>query len=520
MSVSHEFANELLAEVVGKEWVSDDRTICEAYSKDAIVGVVRRKHRKDSTTVPEFVVLPASTEEVAAVLKIADRYGLKVIPIGTGANMSGLCIPGRDGFRTISLDLKRMDRILEIDDVNMTARIQPYVSIARVQAETMKRGLWNGGSPLAPASVGLLSNIMFSGGSTWQSALNYGLGVRSLVNFTVVLPNGDILKSGSLTLPKAGDFYWSGPGPELKGLFEWGHCGAFGVLTEATVKLYPWAGGDWPEEKVYDRPPLPKNHRIFWIQFPGFDELRDAVIEICHAGIGTHLNGASDTWNSNATQRTSALTEKVFREGYFPQHLIYIVLAGLTSEKQLDYEEKVLRQIVEECKGEFMEGEFLETASTWNFDAFRTGDTVRACRTGSYAGLWMGFAQIEHRQQYFEDKQKLIKDKPHQLLDNETPYVYVADRGYFSLFETDTYYDQSDSKQVDDERELVKGGFITLTMNCRLGFLMFPEPLASIFGSQVGPNFHLLSKNMKNVFDPNDTMNPAKLVTMEPKKEQ
>ena len=153
MTVSNEFVIDLFADVVGKEWVSDDRAIREAYSKDAIVGVVRRKHSKDSTTVPDFVVLPASTEEVAGVLKIADRYNLKAIPIGTGANMSGLCIPVKQGFRTIALDLKRMDQIIEVDDINMSARIQPYVSIARVQAETMKRGLWNGGTPLAPASV-------------------------------------------------------------------------------------------------------------------------------------------------------------------------------------------------------------------------------------------------------------------------------------------------------------------------------------------------------------------------------
>ena len=517
MTVTHDFIKELLAGAVAKEWVSDDRAICESYSKDPFVGVVHRKHRRDLTTVPEFVVLPASTEEVASVLRIATRYDLKVIPIGTGANMAGLCVPGREGYRVISLDLKRMDRILEIDDVNMTARIQPCVSIARTQAETMKRGLWNGGTPLGPANVGLLSNIMFSGGSTWQSALKYGLGVRSLVNLTIVLPNGDILKTGSLTLPQAGNFGWSGPGPEIKGLFDWGHCGTFGVVTEATVKLHPWAGGDWPEERIYDRPPLPKNHRIFWIKFPSDAEIARAMVEICHAGIGSHLNGASDAWNANATQRTSELAEKVFREGYFPKHLIYVVLAGVTSEKQLDYEEKVLRQIVEECNGEFMEGEFLGTVSTWNFDAFRTADTVRDCRIGAFAGLWMGFAQIKHRKQYFEDKQKLVETLPHQILDEETPYVYVMDRGYYSVFETDTYFDQSKNNDVDQERELAKRGFIDLAMKSKLGFLMLAEPLTTILGAQVGPNFHQLSINMKNVFDPKDTMNPGKLVSMKPK---
>ena len=58
---------------------------------------------------------------------------------------------------------------------------------------------------------------------------------------------------------------------------------------------------------------------------------------------------------------------------------------------------------------------------------------------------------------------------------------------------------------------MAKGGFINLTMNLKLGYLMFPEPLGSIFGEQVGPNFNLLAKKIKDVFDPNETSNPGKL---------
>ena len=257
--------------------------------------------------------------------------------MGTGVNQCGLCIP--ENSFSIVLDLKRMDRILEIDEVNMTARIQPYVSIARLQAETMKRGLWNGGTPLAPSTCSEISNILFMG--IWQSCLAYGAGLRSLVNLTIVLPNGDMLRTGSSALPNADGFLWYGPGPDIKGVFEFGSCGEFGVITEATVKLYPWVGGEWQTEAVYDKPPLPRNHHIYFIEFPDSESMKRALYEISHSGIATHLHAMCNAYNACYTQPTQELTVKKFKEGLFPEHLVYCITAGISSPKQLEYEEKV-----------------------------------------------------------------------------------------------------------------------------------------------------------------------------------
>ena len=101
--------------------------------------------------------------------------------------------------KSLALDLKRLDNIVHIDEENLSATIQPHVSFARLQAETMRRGLWNGGTPLAPSNVGILSNMMFN--ANWQSAPAYGQGMRSLINLKVILPNGDILNTGSGLAP-------------------------------------------------------------------------------------------------------------------------------------------------------------------------------------------------------------------------------------------------------------------------------------------------------------------------------
>jgi len=68
------------------------------------------------------------------------------------------------------------------------------------------------------------------------------------------------------------------------------------------VKLHPWAGGEWPQEEIYDRPPLPANHRIYYVEYPDIESMNEAMYQIAHSGIGTHLNGASNGWNTAMTR--------------------------------------------------------------------------------------------------------------------------------------------------------------------------------------------------------------------------
>ena len=509
MSENRKAAFQALADVVGKEFISDDLTIRQAYSKDASLTSVTRKHRKDYSTVPAIVALPGSTEHVQSVLRICNRHKIPVVPINTGTNMCGVCVPNLAD--SLVLDLKRLDQILEIDEKNMTARIQPHVSIARLQSETMKKGLWNGGTTLAPSTVGLLSNMLFNG--IWQSALAYGPGTRSLINIKVVLPNGDIINTGSRAIPGAGDFWWAGPGPCLKGIFEFTAYGALGVITEATVKLHRWAGGDWLQETEYDRPPLPRNHRIFYFEYPDFKSTEEGLYEIAHSGIGTHLNTIPDAFNAFNTQPTQALSEKTFREGVWPKNMIYVVLAGISSERQLDYEEKVLRLIVEKTNGTFRD-DMREVLSTWQNDAFRSGTAARMLRYGGYAVGRMNCSQIETYEKIHEAHLEIIEKVPHYILDEETPELYVYDRGYFSIVETDNYYDQASMEEINNAKLQTKDAFISHTKKDKLGYFIHMEPLTSIFGPEVGPNFHLWLKRIKNIFDPNDIMNPDKLISM------
>ncbi len=494
-----------LAEVVGADFISDDIVIRQAYSRDPHPSITVRKMDKDPVTVPDLVVLPSSTEEVQGVLRIANRYGINVVPMGSGDNLTGACIPRRP--KTMLLDLKRMDKILEIDEENKVIRIQPWVSYARIQAACMKLGLWNGGTPAAPASNNAISNVLAYGGE-YQTALAYGLGIRHVHSFTVVLPNGDIIRTGSHGISEGDPTYWYGPGPDLKGLWEMGAFGGLGVITEVLWKLHTWIGGDWPTEEVYAHPPLPKNHRVYWFRFEKPEDAIRAGHDICYSGIGVGVNLAMKSVASLVGEPHHAMSVKRFDENYYEPHWMYIMLAGF-SPRQLDYEEKVLLEIIQETNGEPLSEEKRAHVDAWNMDCFRSGDFVRWIRNGIYAITGFGRGPIENMIKVHQLQQEIVGKGDIPNMNTTWPWYYAHERGYWWVDERDLYGDQLDYARAILPMivEVIKA-----TPRNPSGYWTPNEPHGVWFGPQIGPNFHLLLRKMKQIFDPKDTMNPDVLI--------
>ena len=212
-----------LRKAVGEEWVSDDPAILIGYSRDQSLEIAHK---------PQLVVLPDSTEQVSQVIRLANRYRMAVTPWSTGGNTGGGCIPQRGG---ILLDLRRMDRILELDPENMTVRIQPNVTFGKCYVEAEKHGLRNA-NPSAPASVSMLANYLDKG--VFQVSNRYGVGTDSILGMTVVLADGSVVRTGCDAYPGVGHVCVEGPGPDLGGIFH-ASMGIFGVVTEMVCQLYP-----------------------------------------------------------------------------------------------------------------------------------------------------------------------------------------------------------------------------------------------------------------------------------------
>jgi len=518
-----------LKNVVGDQWIYEQRSVVETYSKLSIEGgSFVKKHEKDPHVLPACVVLPSSTKETQAIVKICNRYHVPFIPFTNG---QVFCNPTNQD-PTLIIHFSRMNKIVHIDTQNMSATLEPYVDYGQLQAEAMKRGLWNGGTPLATTLCKLASQFAFAG--LWQTDLKYGLFSRNIVSVKMVLPDGEILTTGSRCIPRAGDFWEYGPGPDLMGLQRAG-VGTNGIVTEITVKLHAWVGDEsLPEipagrpslvdvhDPKYDSPPQPlKNHKLFWIEFEDFETQIRAMREIAHSGIAIGLN-ATGVYSAFYCSQTQAMTVERCEKKFFPDWNCYVIIAGTTSEKQISYEEKVLRQIIDEVGGTFLSKDYkpevLEALKPWNYDCIRHSTGYRMNRK-FYANAWLPVGPLDNAFGTQREWKKALEmfgecDITDRGGAEDTPFVYALQRGHFCLFETDNYPDPVLPDEIRKAQGYGLYGAGVVVKN-DLGPMLMAftnvEPFTTMY-PEAGPNSHLLMRKIRKVFDPNSVASPGRQV--------
>ena len=173
--------------------------------------------------LPDVVVFPESAEEVARVLAWANERGVPLTPFGAGTSLEGHVIPTRGG---ISLDLTRMDRVLELRPQDLLAVVQPGVMRNALNAAAGEHGLWFPVDPGADASLGGMAATNASGTTT----VRYGGMRANVLALQVVLADGTTIRTGSRAAK-------SSAGYNLTGLFV-GSEGTLGVITELTLRLH------------------------------------------------------------------------------------------------------------------------------------------------------------------------------------------------------------------------------------------------------------------------------------------
>jgi glycolate oxidase len=187
-----------------------------AYSYDA----TRRE------ALPWAVARPASAEEVAAILLLANREGFPVVPRGAGTGMSGGSVPVRGG---VVLSLERMNRILEIDEKDLLAVVEPGVVTGELQRAVEARGLFYPPDPASHAVCTIGGNVAECAGGL--RAVKYGVTKDYVLGLEVVLPTGEIIKTGARTAKSVAGY-------DLTKLMV-GSEGTLGVATKIILKLLP-----------------------------------------------------------------------------------------------------------------------------------------------------------------------------------------------------------------------------------------------------------------------------------------
>jgi len=174
--------------------------------------------------MPECVVYPNSTEEVSRIVKIANYYKIPVVPWGGGSGSQGGALPVEGG---ISVDMKKMNRVVELNESAYTVTAETGIIHQHLEWEINKKGY---STMHLPASVGCatLGGFLAHRG-TGVLSTKYGKIEDLIVNMEVVLPNGDIINT--LPVPR------NAAGPDLNQFFI-GSEGTFGIITKATVKVF------------------------------------------------------------------------------------------------------------------------------------------------------------------------------------------------------------------------------------------------------------------------------------------
>lgn len=212
--------------------------------------------------VPDLAVLPTSTEQVAAVVRIANEFAVPIVPRDGGTGLTDGAVPLRGG---IVVDVKRMNQIVEIDTINRTATVGTGISMLKLNEELAKYGLFYPDDPASyPCSL-VGGRIGTSGWSLIGS--RYGHSRDLVLSFDHVLPTGEVMHVGDGIGRKISK---SSSGYQLKHLFM-GHQGTLGIATQATLKLFPK-----PEAELSP----------FWA-FDNYDDAYACTGALARAGVAT-----------------------------------------------------------------------------------------------------------------------------------------------------------------------------------------------------------------------------------------
>ncbi|HKL49015.1 MAG TPA: FAD-linked oxidase C-terminal domain-containing protein [Desulfuromonadales bacterium] len=206
----------ILRDIVGDDHVTTEKADLICYSYDAT----------QQKFLPDVVVHPISSEEISLIMKMANAENIPVFPRGAGSGFTGGSLPTRGG---IVLTTERMGSILEIDEENLIATVEPGVVTEQFQKAVEKVGLFYPPDPASLKFSTLGGNVAECAGG--PRCVKYGVTKDYILGLEVVTPTGDVITTG---------------GPTMKGVVGYdltkllcGSEGTLGIITKIVIKLLP-----------------------------------------------------------------------------------------------------------------------------------------------------------------------------------------------------------------------------------------------------------------------------------------
>ena len=234
-------------EIIGANYVLSDNQSILNYSHD---------ETEDLSYPPEVVLKPVNTEEIAKILKYCNSKNIPITPCGARTGLSGGSLPV---FGGIALSIERLNSILEIDERNLQATVQPGVINQVFRDAVESKGLFYPPDPASKGSCSLGGNLAENAGG--PKAVKYGVTKDYVLNLEVVLPTGEIIWTGANVLKNA-------TGYDLTALMI-GSEGTLGVITTIVFRLIP----------------LPTKDITLFVPFSSVEKACEAVSAVFRAGI-------------------------------------------------------------------------------------------------------------------------------------------------------------------------------------------------------------------------------------------
>jgi D-lactate dehydrogenase (cytochrome) len=448
---------ELLEIVPDEKRVSDGDSVRDQHAADI---TYHEPHR------PDVVVFPASTEEVSRVLAYANERGIPVVPFGAGTSLEGHVIPVRGG---ISLDLSRMDKVLDVAPEDLQARVQAGCLRSTLAQAAGQHGLHFPVDPGADATLGGMAATNASGTTT----VRYG-GMRAQVlALEAVLADGTVVRTGSRAVKTSAGY-------NLTSLLI-GSEGTLAVITELTLKLY-----GIPEHTIAVR-----------AAFPDLEAACNTAVAIIGTGISVDRCELLDAATIRAVNAFSGTS---FEEA--PS--LFVEVSG--SEVGVAGDLEAVRELAEAegCMSFEFERESEARTKLWEA-RHHAAFAIAATAPGNRAMATDVAVPLSE----LPDAVRFARDAIEQRGFNAAIVGHVGDGNFHVAF----MFDVDDPEQVAAVKEfnsqlvdyaLERGGTCTGEHGIGLGKIDFLE-------REHGDLLPLM-RGIKGVFDPNGILNPGKVL--------
>jgi len=445
-----------LIDIVGKDRMSNSHEELFIYSRDPGAQTPRQV---------DYVVMPKTVEEVRKIVLLANQEKIPITPLGGGFTLSALVVPNQGG---IVLDMKQMDRIIEVNEINRYALIEPGVSQGALQSHLKKHHPHlQHSTPEAPPTVTVVGNALIQGHG--HISPRYGVNSDMVNGMEVVLPTGEVCKIGSGSVTPS--WFTRGPLPDLPGLFI-GWFGTTGIVTKLSMKLFP----------------KPAYREVLAFYTDAIDLISEGIFEV------TQLDLLEDFFLISQEKPD------------WMDHVFFIIIISGHFEEEIEFKRNVFKRLFREFKGggaftfvedlhPALEKRFLDVPPLAALAAdFRKGGGFEY--TGAILPIdkvpeaWKKGIEISH-------KYGMVCSYVHQVL-----------LGHSVMFGFNYSFNRADEEDIEKTRKALKeSNQVTLDLG---GMIWKGEVDAQQMTlERMDPNTVQLIKKVKKLLDPNGIMNPG-----------